>query len=129
MTDAVQPPPRYYVMPPHDVPASVPVPYRGTILVRTESSTSYVIDVDRGLLTRTRGTETSTDPEVAAPSTLRRDGETLRLLRFVAPLEVGGRMVVDVESLGGPLVAFTRRRSTPVVGIHPMPEGGVPPAE
>jgi len=89
--------------------------------VVTESGSRYVIDTIKWTLTRARGREEQEDPEVAPASTLRRDGETLRLLRVIA-LEVGKRAVFDVEPLR-PDAVWTRRSTTYIVGICPV---GVP---
>ena len=89
--------------------------------VVTESGSRYVIDTIKRTLTRVRGREEQEDPEVAPASTLRRDGETLRLLRVIA-LEVGKRAVFDVEPLR-PDALWTRRSTTYIVGICPV---GIP---
>ncbi|MFJ3490663.1 hypothetical protein [Leifsonia aquatica] len=78
--------------------------------VVTESGSRYVIDTIEWTLTRVRGLHEQEDPEVAPASTLRRDGETLRLLRVIA-LEVGRRAVFDVEPLR-PDAVWTRRTTT-----------------
>lgn len=82
----------------------------------TESGSRYVIDTIKRTLTRVRGQEEQEDPEVAPASTLRRDGETLRLLRVIA-LEVGKRAVFDVEPLR-PDALWTRRSTTYVKNIQ-----------
>ncbi|WP_055815989.1 hypothetical protein [Leifsonia sp. Root112D2] len=94
----------------------------GRLLVRTESGSSYLIDMDAGYLQRVRGTDPSPDPEVAPASSLRRDGESLKVLR-VHQLRVGCRAIIDVEPLGDPRrVSFTRRTTTIVTGIEPWPD-------
>ncbi|QNE35877.1 hypothetical protein [Leifsonia shinshuensis] len=94
-------------------------PTTGRYEVLTESGSRYVLDLDFELLTRIRGTEQPDDPEVAFPARLRDEGRTVRLLRVVR-LEVGAPAVIDIESLGGPAVAFTRRMTTQVVSIRAL---------
>ncbi|ERK73546.1 hypothetical protein [Leifsonia aquatica] len=84
--------------------------------VVTESGSRYVIDTIGWTLTRVRGLQEQEDPEVAPASTLRRDGEPLRLLRVIT-LEVGKRAVFDVEPLR-PDAVWTRRSTTYVVEIR-----------
>ncbi|MFF1876587.1 hypothetical protein [Leifsonia sp. NPDC058230] len=94
------------------------LPTTGSYEVLTESGSRYLLQLDLELLTRVRGTEQPADPEVAYPSRLRRDGDTIRLLRLIQ-LSIGKPMIVDVEALGDPAtVAFTRRTTTIVTEIR-----------
>lgn len=88
----------------------------GVWVVVTESGSRYVIDTIEWTLRRVRGRDVQEDPDVAAASTLRRDGETLRLLRVIA-LEVGLRAVFDVEPLR-PDAVWTRRSTTHVLEVQ-----------
>lgn len=100
--------------------SSETAPSRGRWEVVTEAS-RYLLDLDRELLQRVRGT-LKPSPEVAFPSKLRdHDRGWVRLLRIVH-LEVGEPAVFDIESLGGPEVAFTRRTTTFVLSIRQLPE-------
>lgn len=102
------------------------VPQTGKWLITSESGSRYFLDLDMELLTRIRGSEDLADPEIAYPSKLRDHGRSVRLLRFVGPLEVGRRTVFDIESLGGPDVAFTRRTTTRIVEIIQLPDDTPP---
>lgn len=94
-----------------------PERWLGQVLeVVTESGSRYVIDTIGWTLTRVRGLHEQEDPEVAPASTLRRDGEPLRLLRVIT-LEVGRRAVFDVEPLR-PEALWTRRSTTYVKNIQ-----------
>jgi hypothetical protein len=84
--------------------------------VITEAS-RYILDLDLELLTRFRGTVKTDVPAVAFPARLRDEGRTVRLLRVVR-LELGKRGIFDIESLGGPSVAFTRRSTTYILEIR-----------
>lgn len=98
-----------------------PEEWLGQVLgVVTESGSRYLIDTIKWTLKRVRGRAEQEDPEVAPASSLRRDGETLRLLRVIA-LEVGKRAVFDVEPLR-PDAVWTRRSTTYVVEIMRLDE-------
>jgi hypothetical protein len=101
-------------------PEGAKIPFTGRILVLTESGSRYEIDLDLGLLYRIRGSEQPLDPEVAYPSKLRDHGRTVKILRVIS-LSVGERAVFDIQSLGGPSVAFTRRTTTTVREIRTVP--------
>jgi hypothetical protein len=100
-------------------PEGADIPYTGRILVLTESGSRYEIDLDLGLLYRIRGSEQPLDPEVSYPSKLRDHGRTVKILRVLS-LAVGERAVFDIQSLGGPLAAYTRRTTTIVREIRPV---------
>ncbi|QNE35368.1 hypothetical protein [Leifsonia shinshuensis] len=94
-----------------------PEEWLGQVLeVVTEAGSRYVIDTIDWTLQRVRGRDDQEDPEVAPASTLRRDGETLRLLRVIR-LEVGRPAVFDVEPLR-PDALWTRRTTTFLVEIR-----------
>jgi hypothetical protein len=84
---------------------------RGMYLVRTSSSSVYLISLDLNVVSRFPGTGTPT--EVAA---LRRDHEQLDLLA-VFECSVGTPMVLAID-LHLPFVPFTLRRSMDVVSIE-----------
>ncbi|WP_431220151.1 hypothetical protein [Leifsonia xyli] len=93
-------------------------PKSGRWEIVTEAS-RYHLDLDRELLRRVRGTVKPSD-DVAFPSKLRdHDRGWIRLLRIVH-LEVGEPAVFDIESLGGPEIAFTRRSTTYVVSFRQL---------
>jgi hypothetical protein len=97
-----------------------PEKWLGQVLsVLTESGSRYVIDTVHWTLQRTRGRNEQDDPEVAPASTLRRDGETLKLLRVLI-LEVGQRAIFDVEALRSDAM-WTRRTTTFVIAVSPRP--------
>ena len=121
--DEVAPVPVYIAV---GEPVSDPdAPRTGRWEVLTESGSRYVLDLDLELLTRIRGTEQPDDPDVLFPVKLRDHSRSaVRLLRILK-LEVGSRAVFDIESLSDdPDVAFTRRRTTFVREIRPLPDNG-----
>lgn len=100
--------------------SSETAPKRGLWEVVTEAS-RYYLDLDRELLRRIRGT-VKPGPDVAFPAKLRdHDRGSVRLLRIVQ-LELGKPAIFDIESLGGPDVAFTRRSTTYVMSIRQLAE-------
>ena len=106
------------VLPLFEPSADPTAPTTGRYEIITEAS-RYVLDLDLELLTRHRGTEKPANPEVAFPARLRDQGRTVRLLRVVR-LELGKPAIFDIESLGGPEVAFTRRTTTFVCQIRKL---------
>jgi hypothetical protein len=95
-----------------------PPEWRDQVLhVLTESGSKYVIDTVAWTLQRVRGRAVQDDPEVAPASRLRRDGETLQLLRLIQ-LEVGASAIADLAPLRSDAV-WTRRTTTYVVSIEP----------
>lgn len=89
----------------------------GTYKVVTASGTVYFLDLTRPFRTLTRlPLEEDADPgfDLAPASILRRDGETLRLLKLDT-LQVGdrGSLWVDVREDG----VLTWRGTTPVISI------------
>lgn len=101
--------------------SSETAPKRGRWEVVTEAS-RYLLDLDRELLRRFRGS-VKPSRDVAFPAKLRdHDRGWVRLLRIVQ-LEVGKPAVFDIESLGGPEIAFTRRETTYVLSIRQLSEG------
>ena len=95
-----------------------PPEWRAQVLeVITESGSRYVIDTINWTMQRLRGRDEQDDPEVAPASHLRRDGETLRLLRLIR-LAVGECAVFDIIPLR-PGAVWTRRTTTYVVAIQP----------
>lgn len=114
--DAIAPVP---VVPMLFQPSADPtLPTTGRYEIITEAS-RYIIDLDLELLTRYRGTEKPANPDVAFPARLRDEGRTVRLLRIVR-LKVGKPAIFDIESLGGPRIAFTRRSTTFVCEIRKL---------
>lgn len=114
--DEIRPVPVFAVL--TDPESSETAPKRGRWEVVTEAS-RYQLDLDRELLRRVRGT-VKPGPGVAFPSKLRdHDRGWVRLLRIVH-LELGMPAVFDIESLGGPEVAFTRRSTTYVMSIRQL---------
>lgn len=87
----------------------------GVWLVGTASST-YVVDLDRGTLTRYPGRWGSTGGVPVA--VLRRDGVELPLLGVVGPVRVGSVMDVLVDVRGDGVATW--RRSTEVRSIEPV---------
>jgi hypothetical protein len=101
-----------------DQPRDVTIPLNGRVRITTKSGSTYEIDFDSMYLRRIRGTTPSPDPDALPASHLRRDGETLKILRVIR-LRVGRRAVFDVQPLGDPrIVAFTRRTTTNVETIE-----------
>jgi hypothetical protein len=84
---------------------------RGIYLVRTSSSSVYLISLDLNVVSRFPGTGTPTEVAV-----LRRDHEQLDLLA-VFECTVGTPMVLAID-LHLPFVPFTLRRSMDVVSIE-----------
>lgn len=116
--DQIAPVPRFVSL--TEPMSSETAPKSGRFEVITEAS-RYHLDLDRELLRRIRGT-VKPSPEVAFPAKLRdHDRGWVRLLRIVR-LEVGKPAVFDIESLGGPDVAYTRRSTTWVVAIRQLGE-------
>lgn len=105
--------------------ADLTLPTTGRYEVITEAS-RYVLDLELELLTRFRGTVMPDNPEVAYPARLRDEGRTVRLLRVVR-LEVGECGIFHIESLGGPDVAYTRRRTTEIREIRRLTRGDANP--
>lgn len=94
-----------------------PPEWRDQVLdVLTESGSRYLIDTVNWTLRRVRGRDLQEDPEVAPASHLRRDGETLKLLRVIS-LEVGASAVLDLAPLR-PDALWTRRTTTYVISIR-----------
>jgi hypothetical protein len=117
--DEIAPVPRFVLL--TEPESSETAPKRGRWEVITEAS-KYHLDLDRELLRRIRGTVRLANPEVGFPTKLRdHDRGWVRLLRIVR-LEVGKPAVFDIESLGGPDVAYTRRSTTWVVSIRRLGE-------
>jgi hypothetical protein len=109
-------------------------PRSGRVLVHTISGSRYVVDLDLMQLTRipARRDELDTDGDTPTSAPLRRDEQTLKILRLYR-LEVGTGAIFDFEPLGDPrIVAFTRRFSTEVISIdvieaEPAPQAGGTP--
>lgn len=118
VNDEIAPVPKFVSL--TEPTSSATAPKRGRWEVVTEAS-RYHLDLDRELLRRFRGT-VKPGPEVAFPAKLRdHDRGWVRLLRVVR-LEVGRPAVFDIESLGGPEIAYTRRSTTWVVSIRELGE-------
>lgn len=112
--DEIRPVPVFAVL--SEPESSASAPKRGRWEVVTEAS-RYLLDLDREMLRRFRGTE-KPGPEVAFPAKLRdHDREWVRLLRIIQ-LELGKPAIFDIESLGGPEMLFTRRMTTYVLSIR-----------
>lgn len=117
VNDEIAPVPRFVLL--TEPTSSKTAPKRGRWEVITEAS-KYHLDLDRELLRRIRGTVKPANPEVGFPTKLRdHDRGWVRLLRIVR-LEVGRPAVFDIESLGGPEIAYTRRTTTWVVSIRQL---------
>jgi len=114
--DEIRPVPVFAVL--TEPESSDTAPKRGRWEVVTEAS-RYQLDLDREMLRRVRGT-VKPGPGVAFPSKLRdHDRGWVRLLRIVQ-LELGMPALFDIESLGGPEVAFTRRSTTYVMSVRQL---------
>lgn len=119
VNDEIAPVPRFVSL--TEPTSSETAPRSGRWVVITEAS-RYELDLDRELLRRIRGT-VKPGPGVAFPAKLRdHDRGWVRLLRVVQ-LELGRPAIFDIESLGGPDVAYTRRSTTWVVSIRPLGAG------